>query len=157
MTRTIYNKTYFETFGKEDKFFSKITHNMLQGLVQREGEQMRSLPPGRWGSPTAVRYVQTREDSMIYRGLNVLVVLWFGSTPAPFLPSPLIKQDRRLTDRERETIAGGGGGGRGAESYDRKKAWSSTNHSILFGPNSFCEVLKFNTSWCVFDKKCLPH
>jgi hypothetical protein len=23
------------------------------------------------------------------------------------------------------------GGGRGAESYDRKKAWSSMNHSIL--------------------------
>jgi hypothetical protein len=26
-----------------------------------------------------------------------------------------------------------GGGGRGAESYDRKKAWSSVNRSILSG------------------------
>jgi hypothetical protein len=28
---------------------------------------------------------------------------------------------------------GGEVGGRGAKSYDRKKAWSSINHSILFG------------------------
>jgi hypothetical protein len=27
------------------------------------------------------------------------------------------------------------GGGRGDESYDLKKAWSSINHSILFGPS----------------------
>jgi hypothetical protein len=26
---------------------------------------------------------------------------------------------------------GGVGGGRGAESYDRKKAWSSLNHAML--------------------------
>jgi hypothetical protein len=57
VTGTVYNKAYFETFGKEDKFF--FNYNLLQGLAQREGEQMRSLPPGRWGSPTAVRYVQT--------------------------------------------------------------------------------------------------
>jgi hypothetical protein len=28
---------------------------------------------------------------------------------------------------------GGGRGGRGADTYDRKKAWSSIDHSILFG------------------------
>jgi hypothetical protein len=28
---------------------------------------------------------------------------------------------------------GGNGDGRGAESFDRKKVWSSINHSALFG------------------------
>jgi hypothetical protein len=36
------------------------------------------------------------------------------------------------TKKERQLAAGRGreGGGRGAKSYDRKKAWSSINHSI---------------------------
>ncbi len=37
-----------------------------------------------------------------------------------------------LTDRRRAGGAGDCGGG--AESYDREKAWSSINHSILSGP-----------------------
>jgi hypothetical protein len=39
------------------------------------------------------------------------------------------------TEKERQLADGreGGWGGRGAESYDRKKAWSSIDHSILSG------------------------
>jgi hypothetical protein len=37
-----------------------------------------------------------------------------------------VEKERHLAD-ERE----GEGGGRGAESYDRKKAWPSINHSLL--------------------------
>ncbi len=36
----------------------------------------------------------------------------------------------RKTERERQ-FADGRGGRRGAESYDHRKAWSSTNHLIL--------------------------
>jgi hypothetical protein len=35
--------------------------------------------------------------------------------------------------RKRDNLLMGGWGGRGAESYDLKKAWSSINHSILSG------------------------
>jgi hypothetical protein len=55
------------------------------------------------------------------------------------LPLPVSKLDWRHTGRlkkrdklvagEREVVRGG----RGAESYDRKKAWFSVNHSILSG------------------------
>ncbi len=37
----------------------------------------------------------------------------------------------RKTEKEKQLADGGGGGVRGAELYDRKKAWSSINHSIL--------------------------
>jgi hypothetical protein len=40
----------------------------------------------------------------------------------------LRKRDNLLMGEEKE------GGGRGAKSYDRKKAWAFTNHSILSGP-----------------------
>ncbi len=47
-------------------------------------------------------------------------------------PSPVSKLDRRhrKTEKERQFADGkrGLGGGRWAESYDREKAWSSTNH-----------------------------
>ncbi len=44
------------------------------------------------------------------------------------------KLDRRQTGSQKERqLADGMGGGRGAESYDRKKAWSSMNYSILSG------------------------
>jgi hypothetical protein len=49
-------------------------------------------------------------------------------------PPPLLTGDTQDTEKERQLADGrgnGGGGGAGAESYDRKKALSSTNHSIL--------------------------
>ncbi len=41
----------------------------------------------------------------------------------------------------------GGGGGLGAESYDRNEDWSSINHSILSGSNSFPHELAYT----IFD------
>ncbi len=58
--------------------------------------------------------------------------------PLPFPPtSPVIKLDRRHTGRlnKRDNLLTGerrGGGWRGAESYDRQKAWASINHSIPY-------------------------
>ncbi len=50
-------------------------------------------------------------------------------------PSLVIKLDRRHTGRLRkiDCLLSGGkeGGGPGAESYDRAKAWSSINHSMI--------------------------
>jgi hypothetical protein len=50
-------------------------------------------------------------------------------------PSPISKLDRRHIGRLRKRgnllKEEGEGGGRGAESCERKKAWSSINHSIL--------------------------
>ncbi len=72
-------------------------------------------------------------------------------------PPPVSKLDRRHTGklRKRDNLLLGGGrgkGGRGwarAESYDRKKAWSSRNHSIL---SADCGSLKlpaqWNLGWC---------
>jgi hypothetical protein len=81
--------------------------------------------------------------------------------PTPFT-SPLIsKLDRRHTERlrkEERQLAdgrgGGGRGGRGAESYDRKKAWSFKNHSILSGFLLFIvfdDDIKNNTTLVVAD------
>ncbi len=50
--------------------------------------------------------------------------------PLPPLPSVSRPATHRKTDKDRQ-LADGSEGGRGAESYDRKKAWSSINHSIL--------------------------
>ncbi len=61
---------------------------------------------------------------------GLLAIVWIGFSPFPlfpvsqlslFLDLPVCSQSNLLT----------GGGGRGAKSYDREKAWSSTNHSIL--------------------------
>jgi hypothetical protein len=57
---------------------------------------------------------------------------------APPPSSPVHKLDRRHTGRlgKRDNLLTGGGGGggvRGAESYDRRKAWSSINRSVLSG------------------------
>ncbi len=49
-------------------------------------------------------------------------------------PQPARKKSRPATHRKTEEesqLDGGEGGERGAESYDRRKAWSSINHSIL--------------------------
>ncbi len=62
-----------------------------------------------------------------------LAVIWFGSSPPP-TPSPVIRLPLFLSRRSSlRTVGGGWGGGRGAEFYDRRKAWSSINHSILSG------------------------
>ncbi len=76
-----------------------------------------------------------REDWMIYRGPSFLAVVWIGSTPAP---SPLSRQlIGRLSKSSCVSLVqltdGRRGGGRGAESYDRQKAWTSINRSILSG------------------------
>jgi hypothetical protein len=46
-------------------------------------------------------------------------------------PPPLIRIHRKI-EKERQLAdgRGGKGDGRGAKSYERKKAWSSINHSI---------------------------
>ncbi len=67
---------------------------------------------------------------MDYRGPACLAIVWYGSSPTPsVLPySPrLRKRDNLLTGE------GGKGGGRGAESYDHKKTWSSINLYKLYG------------------------
>jgi hypothetical protein len=60
----------------------------------------------------------------------------YDSAPRPPPLSPDSKLDtgaHSKTEKERQLLMGEGGGrgGRGAESYDRKKAWPSINHSIL--------------------------
>jgi hypothetical protein len=63
----------------------------------------------------------------------------YDLAPAPSLPppSPVSKRDRQHTGRLRKRqLADGrerGGGGGGAKSHRSEKAWSSINHSILFG------------------------
>jgi hypothetical protein len=59
----------------------------------------------------------------------------YDSAPnPPPPPSPSVTQ--RKTEKERQFADGreGGEGGRGAESYDRKEAWSSINRSIISNP-----------------------
>ncbi len=85
--------------------------------------------------------VWTSEYSMIYRGPGFLAAVWFGSTPNT--PPPLSRQQARPAThrrlRKRDNLlahrkgGGSGGRGRGAESYDPKKARPSINHSILSG------------------------
>ncbi len=64
----------------------------------------------------------------------------FGSSPAQSLPPPPVNLPRPATHRNAEKErqladwrGGKGGSVRGAESYDRKRAWSSRNHSVLSG------------------------
>jgi hypothetical protein len=68
---------------------------------------------------------------MIYRGPGILAVVRLGSSPTPSPPASQLdcRHTGRLRNRDNLLT---GGGGRGAESYDRKKAWSSINHSILY-------------------------
>ncbi len=67
---------------------------------------------------------------MIYRGPDFLAVP--PSTPPSSLPSVCWTGDTQ-EDCERDKLLTGEGKGvaRGAKSYDRKKAWTSINHSIL--------------------------
>jgi hypothetical protein len=57
-----------------------------------------------------------------------------------FLPPPPVSREQVVSLSQSSsvspvelTIAGGGGGGSGAKAYDRAKAWSSINHTILSG------------------------
>ncbi len=91
-----------------------------------------------------------REYWMIYRGPGLLALVWFGSTPThfpPLLSATCLSFSVFLCVGSRAYWGRwGGGGGHGAESYDRKKAWTSINHSCLQawqmhiklqGPNSW--------------------
>ncbi len=75
-----------------------------------------------------------REYWIFYRGPGFSTDVWFGSTPAPL---PLCRQlhvslsQSSCVSPIELTGEVGGGGGRGAESYDHKKAWPSINQSIL--------------------------
>jgi hypothetical protein len=77
------------------------------------------------------RLIIRQPDSLVlYKPFNSFNTIWFGSPP----PRQL---DRRHTGRLRKidnflTGEGGWDGG-GAKSWDGEKAWSSINHSILFG------------------------
>ncbi len=80
-------------------------------------------------------YVSPREYWMIYGGPGFLAVLWFGSPPTHFPPSPvsilsffLSLSVSRLSSFLTE------GGWLGTDSYDRENAWASTNHSIPSAP-----------------------
>ncbi len=88
------------------------------------------------GTCVVVDIILIREYWMIYRGPGLLAVEWFGSSFTPLPPLPSVsstvahtkaKKERQLARRER-----GGGGGGGANSYDRKKAWSSIIHSVIY-------------------------
>ncbi len=74
----------------------------------------------------------SREYWRIYREPGCLAVVWFGSSPTP-PPPPVSELDLRLKGRlKRESTCWlervGGWGGRGAESYNGEKAWSSINN-----------------------------
>ncbi len=66
--------------------------------------------------------------------------LWLGSSPPPSTGDTQEDWERETTcSRER-----GEGGGRGTESFDRKEAWASTNHSILSAPPPSQELVRKN-------------
>jgi hypothetical protein len=77
-----------------------------------------------------------RKYLVIYGGPCFLAVVWFGSTPTPTPTLPSVRSTSehtgRLRMRDNFWRERGEAGGRGAESYGRKKAWSSINHSIFF-------------------------
>ncbi len=78
-----------------------------------------------------------------YRGPGFLArrMIWLLALP----PLPTKKLARRHTGGLRKRyylLTGEGeGGGRRAESYDRKKAWSSINHSLLSYPSQWQQTV----------------
>jgi hypothetical protein len=86
------------------------------------------------------RVLNNSQRTMLSRGR----MIWLLGHPLP--PSLVSKLGRRHTGRlrKRDNLADGRGGGRGAESSDRKKAWSSINPSILSGPQY---SQRYVTSW----------
>ncbi len=101
-------------------------------------------------------FPRPKGDWMIYRGLGFLAVVWFGSTPTPSRQhvaslsrfcwwSPVELSDRK------------GRGGRGAESYDREKAWPSRNRSSLSffpAPSQQLALLLMTTSPFILLLSC---
>ncbi len=92
-----------------------------------------------------IRRVLYREYWMIIEGQSSrgrMILLLAHPIPS----SPVSNLDRlthRKTKKKRQLADGRGregGGGQGAEPWDRKKAWSSKNHSILSGPRFFLSV-----------------
>jgi hypothetical protein len=65
-------------------------------------------------------------------------MIWLHAYPSPPPRSVSRPATHMKTKKERQLADGRGGGGggyggeQGAESYDRKKAWYSVNHSILY-------------------------
>jgi hypothetical protein len=116
--------------------------------------QITSHPPPPLSSPPATfshssySFVPSFSSSILLlkqRVLNYLYnarlsrgrIIWLLGHPVS--PSPACKLDRRHTGRlrKRDNLLGGRGG-QGAESYNRKKACSSINRSILSASNT-CE------------------
>ncbi len=71
-----------------------------------------------------------REYWMIYTGPGFLAFVWFGS-PHTLPPSLVCKLPLFLSLGETAYWRGEEWGGRGANSYDGEKAWSSINNSKL--------------------------
>ncbi len=100
-----------------------------------------------------------REYWIIYRGPDFLASAWFGFslTPSP-PPSPVISSIGDTYMKTRQLVDGREGGRRGAESYDRKEAWSSINHSILSGwreKHKRCAL--WMTPWKIYGNTVIPN
>jgi hypothetical protein len=72
-----------------------------------------------------------RENGMIYRGPGFSR----GRMAYALTPPPLMEAGRLRKIDTLLMIEGGKWGGRGAESYDHKKAWSNINNSTLSAGN----------------------
>jgi hypothetical protein len=77
-----------------------------------------------------------------YRGPGFLEMIRLLRLPLP--PSPVSKLSLFLSLPVccRSSLLTGEGGGRGAESYDRKKAWSSINNfcTILYNVHTYLNI-----------------
>jgi hypothetical protein len=92
-----------------------------------------------------------REYWMTYRGPSFFVVEWFGSPPVSklslFLSLPACRRSS-LSSLLAYWGGEGEGGGVRTKSYDREKAWSSINRSILFVCNRVLRN-RFCLLWCL--------
>ncbi len=105
-----------------------------------------------WGG-----WVCTREYWMIYRGPDFLMIVWLGSSPTPFSPSPVSKlplyfslpvwRRQSLLTAEREK--GGGGGVARSRIIRPRENPCSINHSIL---SLYCTII-YSTKWIRSAKK----
>ncbi len=97
-------------------------------------------PPIFVASPLLCWYEYSRKCRMIYRGPGFFAVVWFGSSSPPSPLFPIRPQQVVFLSQSSCVFPvwltdgrGCRGGGGGAKPYDRMKAWTSINHSILFG------------------------
>ncbi len=88
-----------------------------------------------WSCTKIYNCVYRSEYWMIYRRPGFLAIVWFGSSPIPF---PLSRQ--QVVSLSHTSCASSvhrafwrEGGGGVVKSYDKEKAWSSINYSILPG------------------------